>query len=138
MNVKLGGLLLVSLLSLTGCDYMNQAMGVPTQAESRAIGSSCRQVGRSLEDCYARAPKANKADIYAGWKEMDGYMRDNNIPTMPMPDEHAAEDAPASAPVEQTAKAASAPVPAASAPAASSTKPADHTAKADSKGDAKH
>lgn len=138
MNVKLGGLLLLSLLSLTGCDYMNQAMGVPTQAESRAIGSSCRQVGRSLEDCYARAPKANKADIYAGWKEMDGYMRDNNIPTMPLPDDHAAEDNPASATAPQPAKPASAPAQAASAPAASATKAADHAAKADSKGDAKH
>ncbi len=134
MKVKLGGLLLLSLLSLTGCDYMNQAMGVPTQAESRAIGSSCRQVGRSLEDCYARAPKANKADIYAGWKEMDGYMRDNNISTMPLPDDHAVEDNPASA----AAEAASAPASAASAPAASAVKAADRAAKSDGKNDAKH
>ena len=51
-------------------------------AEGRAIGSGCRHVGRSLEDCYIANKKASKAAIFAGWREMDGYMRENNIGTV--------------------------------------------------------
>jgi hypothetical protein len=50
-------------------------------AEGRAIGSGCRHVGRSLEDCYTVNKKASKAAIFAGWREMDGYMRENKIDT---------------------------------------------------------
>lgn len=51
-------------------------------AEGRAIGSGCRHVGRSLEDCYVANKKASKAAIFAGWREMDGYMRENKIETV--------------------------------------------------------
>nr|WP_246100606.1 hypothetical protein [Tepidimonas alkaliphilus] len=50
------------------------------EAEGKAIGAACRHTQRSLEDCYASNPKASKAAIFAGWREMDEYMRENNIP----------------------------------------------------------
>ncbi len=49
------------------------------EAEGKAIGSAWRQIGRALEDCYALNPKAQKSAVFAGWRDMDGYMRDNKI-----------------------------------------------------------
>jgi len=51
-------------------------------AEGRAIGSGCRHSGRPLEDCYTVNKKASKAAIFSGWREMDGYMRENKIDTV--------------------------------------------------------
>ncbi|MDP2795426.1 MAG: hypothetical protein Q8O25_15325 [Sulfurisoma sp.] len=51
-------------------------------AEGRAVGSACRHSGRGLEDCYAINKKSSKAAIFAGWREMDGYMRENKIDTV--------------------------------------------------------
>lgn len=52
------------------------------------MGSACRQGGRALEDCYQINPKASKAAIFTGWREMDAYMRENKIeevkPQFPM------------------------------------------------------
>ncbi|MCX8016652.1 MAG: hypothetical protein N2690_01925 [Rhodocyclaceae bacterium] len=53
------------------------------EAEGRAIGGACRHSGRALEDCYVLNPKAPKAAIYAGWRDMDAYMRENNIEIVP-------------------------------------------------------
>lgn len=72
------------LTLLGGCDML----GIDTpakqaerrEADGRAIGAGCRHTQRSLEDCYAANPKASKAAIFAGWREMDEYMRENNIP----------------------------------------------------------
>ncbi|MGM9426654.1 hypothetical protein [Hydrogenophaga sp. MI9] len=72
---------------LTGCD----ALGIESsaqvaerkQAEAHAIGSACRHAIRSIEDCFKTNPKAGKAAVFAGWKEMDQYMRDNQIVGMP-------------------------------------------------------
>lgn len=55
------------------------------QAEAHAIGSACRHAIRSIEDCFKTNPKAGKAAVFAGWKEMDQYMRDNQIVGMPSP-----------------------------------------------------
>ena len=81
------GWLLTASLALGGCD----ALGLETpgkvaerkEAEGRAIGSACRHAVRSIEDCYATNPKASKAAIFAGWREMDEYMRENEIPGQP-------------------------------------------------------
>lgn len=81
------GWLLTVTLALGGCD----ALGLETpgkvaerkEAEGRAIGSACRHAVRSIEDCYATNPKASKAAIFAGWREMDEYMRENEIPGQP-------------------------------------------------------
>jgi hypothetical protein len=84
--------LLIALLTtasalLTGCD----ALGIETaaqaaekkEAEGKAIGSACRHAVRSVEDCFRSNPKAGKAAVFAGWKEMDAYMRENEIVGMP-------------------------------------------------------
>ena len=52
------------------------------EAESKAVGGACRQTGRALEDCYALYPKTVKAAVLAGWRDMDGYMRDNKLETV--------------------------------------------------------
>ena len=81
-----------ALLMLTACDQLG--IETPLQieqkriAEGKAIGSSCRQAGRALEDCYQINPRAPKAAIFDGWKEMDAYMRENKLeqvtPAFPM------------------------------------------------------
>lgn len=88
---------------LPGCD----ALGIETatqiaekkDAEGKAIGSACRHAVRSIEVCFKSNPKASKAAVFAGWKEMDAYMRENQIVGMPTVEadeaEAAAEDAPA-------------------------------------------
>ena len=55
------------------------------EADGRAIGNSCRQTGRVLEECYALNPKYQKAAIFNGWRDMDGYMRENKIETSERP-----------------------------------------------------
>ena len=73
------------------------------EGEGKAIGGACRHANRALEDCYALNPKAAKAAVFAGWREMDEYMRDNKIegvaPTLaqtgPRTDAKAAEPRPA-------------------------------------------
>jgi hypothetical protein len=81
---------------LGGCD----ALGIESstqiaerkQAEAHAIGSACRHAIRSIEDCFKTNPKAGKAAVFAGWKEMDQYMRDNQIVGMPSPIETGSVD----------------------------------------------
>jgi hypothetical protein len=100
------------ILSLTGCERLNE---IANQAKlnGRAIGAACRHSGRALEDCFQRSPRIPKADIYAGWKEMNEYMLTKKIEIVaPPPDkpkkavatveiggssEPAAEDKPVSA-----------------------------------------
>ena len=38
---------------------------------------------RGIEDCYTLNPKAPKSAIFAGWKDMDVYMRENKIDGAP-------------------------------------------------------
>ncbi len=72
---------------LSGCE----ALGIETatqvnakkEAEGMAIGSACRHAVRSIEDCFGSYPRAGKAAVFAGWKEMDEYMRENSIVGMP-------------------------------------------------------
>ena len=76
-------LLLVCLtMGLAGCDLealLADPKVVQKEADSRAIGGACRHGLRSIEDCYSMNEKASKAAIFAGWKDMDQYMRDNKI-----------------------------------------------------------
>ena len=77
-------LLLIALtLTLSGCDFINTLMTDPKiaqrEADARAIGGACRYGLRNIEDCYALNPKSSKAAVFAGWKDMDQYMRDNKI-----------------------------------------------------------
>lgn len=70
-------------LPLAGCEMLGMEdpakVAAVKEAEGKAIGGACRHSGRALEDCYVMNPKAQKAAIYAGWRDMDAYMRDNNI-----------------------------------------------------------
>lgn len=83
-------LLLCALTLLAGCDQLGQKLGLEdpakkearTEAEGKAVGSACRQSGRAIEDCYSIYNWLPKAAIYAGWREMDAYMRENNIETV--------------------------------------------------------
>lgn len=78
------GLILLFLAPLfSGCEQLgieNPAVELAREeAEGKAIGGSCRQAGRALEDCYQINPRAPKAAIFSGWRDMDGYMRENKI-----------------------------------------------------------
>lgn len=85
----LRGALLVPLCGvlLTGCEQLGiedpAKIAEAKEAEGRAIGGACRHSGRALEECYKLNGKALKAAIYAGWRDMDAYMRENNIAVVP-------------------------------------------------------
>ncbi len=68
---------------LSGCEIPgtedSAKIAEAKEADGKAIGGACRHSGRALEDCYVMNPKAIKAAIYAGWRDMDAYMRENNI-----------------------------------------------------------
>lgn len=82
---------LMLVLILAGCDKFpmldpSRAL-VQKEAEGKAIGGACRHAGRALEDCYTLNPKASKAAVFAGWREMNDYMTEKQIevvtPTIP-------------------------------------------------------
>ncbi len=72
---------------LVGCDVLGietaSQIAEKKEAEGRAIGSACRHAVRSVEDCFRSNPRAGKAAVFAGWKDMDAYMRENEIVGMP-------------------------------------------------------
>ena len=68
---------------LTGCELLGieslEKLAELRDNEGKAIGSACRHAMRAIEDCYTLNPKAVKAAVFAGWREMDEYMRENKI-----------------------------------------------------------
>lgn len=79
-------LLVPMLVLLTGCNWVMNVSGLAAES-NKAVGASCRQTGRSLEECYNRNPDADKAQVYAGWREMHEYMTKNKLETVtPPPD----------------------------------------------------
>lgn len=75
-----------ALLLLAGCDIPGlgpDPRAVQREAEAQAIGGACRHALRGLEDCYTLNPKSSKAAVFAGWKDMDLYMRENKIEGTP-------------------------------------------------------
>ena len=84
-------LLVASFLGLAGCDMMGvesaSAVAARREADSKAIGAGCRHAARSVEHCYALNKRADKAAVFAGWREMNDYMRENKIEAMPESDE---------------------------------------------------
>lgn len=83
-------LLTLIFLNLVACDQISQKLGMEDPAkkearmepEAKAVGSACRQSGRAIEDCYSIYSWLPKAGIYAGWREMDEYMRENKLETI--------------------------------------------------------
>ncbi|OYU33019.1 MAG: hypothetical protein CFE39_00820 [Comamonadaceae bacterium PBBC2] len=75
-------LILSTALLLSGCDLealLADPKVAQKEADAKAIGGACRHGLRSIEDCYSLNEKAPRAAIFAGWKDMDQYMRDNKI-----------------------------------------------------------
>lgn len=76
-------LLVLATLWIAGCDMLGiesaQAIAERREADGKAVGGACRHAGRALEDCYALNRKADKAAVFAGWREMNDYMRENKI-----------------------------------------------------------
>jgi hypothetical protein len=74
---------LCALAVLSGCDQLGLESGTAVaarkEAEGKAIGSACRHAVRAIEDCYTLNAKAQKAAVFAGWREMDEYMRENKL-----------------------------------------------------------
>lgn len=103
-------------LLLAGCEQLgieNPAhIAAAREAEGRAIGSACRHSGRALEDCYFLNPRAQKAAIFTGWRDMDAYMRENNLeiidPVISRPDDVSRKNM--AAPVEKSPPAETPPV----------------------------
>lgn len=82
MKWSLVPLLLASVLA-AGCEQLGidtpAAAAAKREADSKAVGGACRHAGRAIEDCYTLNKKADKAAVYAGWREMDSYMRENKL-----------------------------------------------------------
>ena len=72
-----------SLATLSGCDQLGiEAASVTAarvEADGKAVGAACRHGGRAIEDCFTLNKRVDKAAIYAGWREMDDYMRENKM-----------------------------------------------------------
>lgn len=85
-RARVAAVLLASATLLGGCDMLGidtpAKQAARREADGKAIGAGCRHTQRSLEDCYAANPRALKAAIFAGWREMDEYMRENKLETV--------------------------------------------------------
>jgi hypothetical protein len=68
---------------LGGCDMLGiesaEKIAASREADGKAIGSACRHAGRAIEDCYTLNRRVDKASIFAGWRDMNDYMRENKI-----------------------------------------------------------
>ena len=100
------------ILLLSGCDLFGESpetVAARRDAEGKAVGSACRHAMRAIEDCYALNPKAPKAAVFAGWREMDEYMRENKLegvaPTIPVKSAKEGKEGKDAAGAEPSAKA---------------------------------
>ena len=77
---------------LAGCDLLGMepasAGAARREAEGKAVGAGCRHSARSVETCYEQNKRVDKAAVFAGWKDMNDYMRENKIESMPPPPEN--------------------------------------------------
>ena len=80
------------------------------EADGRAIGGACRHAGRAIEDCYAIYRKADRASVFAGWRDMNDYMRENKIePVVPQLAAQAGQAQPAAPAAAKARRAATKP-----------------------------
>jgi hypothetical protein len=112
--------LLLLPLALLGCDLPGiesaTALAARRDAEGKAIGGACRHAARSIEQCYETNRRADKAAVFAGWREMNDYMRESKLEAQPAQSPQSAHAAPSAL--------ASSAVPAAAPATASATAPA--------------
>jgi hypothetical protein len=77
----------LSPLLLAGCDLLGietpEQQAARREADGKAIGGGCRHAGRSVEECYQLNRRAERAAVFAGWKEMHEYMAENKIEAQP-------------------------------------------------------
>ena len=82
-------LLIAAPLWLAGCDALGlesaSTVAARKDAEGRAVGGACRHAARAIEQCYGLNKRADKAAVFAGWREMNDYMRENNIEAVAVP-----------------------------------------------------
>ena len=87
MRVSLLPVVFVLLAGMAGCDQLGiestSQVAARRDAEGKAVGGGCRHAARSLEQCYEQNKRADKAAVFAGWREMNDYMRENNIQAQP-------------------------------------------------------
>jgi hypothetical protein len=83
MRLALSLFSLCLTLAVSGCDMLGiesaSALAAKRESEGKAIGGACRHAGRAIEDCYTLNRKADKGAMFAGWREMADYMRENKI-----------------------------------------------------------
>jgi hypothetical protein len=80
--------LLLPLL-LAGCELFGsgqpsaEKVAAQREADGRAVGGACRHAGRAIEDCFTLNKRADRAAVFAGWREMNDYMRENKLEPVP-------------------------------------------------------
>jgi hypothetical protein len=83
MHARLSAALLLATLGAAGCNLFGgeaaEAAAARREADGKAVGGACRHAGRAIEDCYLLNRRADKAAVYAGWREMNDYMRENKL-----------------------------------------------------------
>jgi len=119
--IKHASILALAVLAFSGCDQVAGKLGLEnpaakearTDAEGKAVGSACRHSGRAIEDCYSIYSWLPKASVYAGWREMDEYMRENKLetiePQLPPPEPPGAKKKRAAPPSQEAVNDAASP-----------------------------
>lgn len=83
MQPRLSAALLCAVFGATGCNLFGgdsaDAVAARREADGKAVGGACRHAGRAIEDCYTLNRRADKSAVYAGWREMNDYMRENKL-----------------------------------------------------------
>ncbi|HEY6512077.1 MAG TPA: hypothetical protein VI032_08875 [Burkholderiaceae bacterium] len=83
MHARLSAALLLAAVAAAGCNLFGseaaEAAAARREGDGKAIGGACRHAGRAIEDCYTLNRRADKAAVYAGWREMNDYMRENKL-----------------------------------------------------------
>ena len=83
MRSRLSAALLCTVLGTGGCNLFGgesaDTVAARREADGKAVGGACRHAGRAIEDCYTLNRRADKAAVYAGWREMNDYMRENKL-----------------------------------------------------------
>lgn len=136
----LSSLLLAACCLLTaGCDQLGiesaSAIAARREGDGKAIGGACRHAGRAIEDCYVLNKKADKAAVYAGWREMNEYMRENKIEAVAPQIDPAQLAAKAAAAAEEAEDPHDKPAKAADKPGKGEAKAGDKAADKSDKGD---